>query len=207
MSSSIFFYFLYNQKTVLASSKYLLNLLVLLHFNQYTYLVSSLWFFSKSSIRSLRAPDLHCKFLVLFPAFTFAFSTGNFNRDYSWLKGVKICTGHTMNSKKTKIKVALWGSSLSASFLDRSDPGYSINFDFRGRFDLELSSGCLADYVDLQLWEESTSRYTSPHLHYNTSVLLIEGKQHTFSSLVINSWPVLTWLKACFGMFFRKLSL
>ncbi len=40
----------------------------------------------------------------------------------------------------------------------RSDPGYSINFDFRGRFDLELSSGCLADYVDLQLWQESTNR-------------------------------------------------
>ncbi len=156
-----------------------LILLVLLHLNQYTYLVSSLWFFSRSSI-SISSAWLALYIFRSYFCLYCCFLHGQFQ--HVTIPDWKVCTFapvHSMNSKKTIVFVVEWGSSLSTSFLDRSDPGYSINFDFRGRFDLELSSGCLADYVDLQLWEESTNRYTS----YSCTVLLTEHKQHVFSTL------------------------
>ncbi len=79
MSSSIFFYFLPNQKTVIASSKYLLILLVLLYLNQYMYLVPSLWFFSRRCISFSSALGTA---LVSCSCLYFCCLHGNFN---TWL--------------------------------------------------------------------------------------------------------------------------
>ncbi|XP_023337929.1 cubilin [Eurytemora carolleeae] len=43
----------------------------------------------------------------------------------------------------------------------RSDPGYSMNFDFIGRFDLEQSQGCINDYVEVQHWDPQNNRWVS----------------------------------------------
>ena len=56
----------------------------------------------------------------------------------------------------------------------RTDPGYhtevqcpdicvtvSLQVTFEGRFDLELSTSCSEDYIELQSWSESSQRWVS----------------------------------------------
>ena len=40
----------------------------------------------------------------------------------------------------------------------RSDPGYHTVVDFAGRFDMEISTGCESDYVEIQSWNDMTNR-------------------------------------------------
>ena len=41
----------------------------------------------------------------------------------------------------------------------RSDFGYHTVLEFSGRFDIEVSTGCESDYVEIQSWNDLTNRY------------------------------------------------